>query len=596
MYAVVDGNNEVVSLLLEARADINAKDKNGNTALMYAARGVRNEVVTQLLEAGADINAKDNHGQTLLFTLVNSNNPQFIRRLLDAGLDPSVRDDYGKIALDYMTNYNQEIFDMLSVVDTSMQIYPERLEQLRTKLKTMNVCDYNNFTPINIVDGIYEICLDSECDYLKVYELGESSRLDQLEKELAEKQATIGNLVNSLKGILSSINKINNIVVLIDTLIAGYPNGNVHKMQQYIDSLEDTNNKRFIEQILEFFIETIDEYKDELWITLTNGLDKNELRDQGKFNFIRRLHIKLASTSKPLIEAKGRLNNYRGDFDQRKTLPDVIDSYECNYDDGKARGLIIVPKSWGYMECSNPVSLITKENWGEVENKRPIKLFIYNTELTKHDKIMCFNYDNLMKSIETRDKFLNWVPRDPFRQIEENTGMGGKPGKIKITKLPDGSHILEDSLNILESSHINYGLLPIYLNMRVGNTTGTFGASMAHGQNKVTVYGLFKTDENGNLLNKEEVMKYSKNVEEYSNEVKLNENINDKMLNRISASSSLADSSFTASSFADSSVTASSSSLADSSVTASSVATSSFADSSVADSSFADSSFAASSS
>jgi ankyrin repeat protein len=43
----------VVRLLLEKKADVNAKDKNGQTALMLASREGHREVKKLLLKAGA---------------------------------------------------------------------------------------------------------------------------------------------------------------------------------------------------------------------------------------------------------------------------------------------------------------------------------------------------------------------------------------------------------------------------------------------------------------------------------------------------------------------------------------------------------------
>jgi len=397
---------------------------------------------------------------------------------------------------------------------------------LRQELQSINPCDYTRFTPVEGVDDLYEICLHLECDYyLKVYELGESSRLEELEADLTQKEDSIGHLINSLNAIINNINNITNITLLRDTLIAGYPNGNVSSMEQYIDSLVDTNDKETLKEIINSFL-TKPEYKEDLWITLTGGLEGNELREQTKSDFTNRLRRKVLQKEGPLRRARSKLANYRGDFDQRKSLPDVIDYYECNYDDGTARGLVIVPKSWDYMKCSNPASLITLENWGEVKNKRPIKLFIYNTELTKLTAILCFNYENLMNYIEHGVKLRNWIRHNPSIPIEEGTGMKGGPGDIKITKLPNGDHILVDSLDELDGSHINYGLVPIYLEMRVGNERGIIGVSMSHGQNRVTVYGLFKVNEEGSIMNKEKVMKYRNSLEE-SDEGRVNPNIDE---------------------------------------------------------------------
>ncbi|GHV26512.1 hypothetical protein FACS1894176_07410 [Bacteroidia bacterium] len=52
--------------LIEAGADVNTKDKNGMTALDWAALNGSTEIVKELIKAGADANAKDKNGMTAL--------------------------------------------------------------------------------------------------------------------------------------------------------------------------------------------------------------------------------------------------------------------------------------------------------------------------------------------------------------------------------------------------------------------------------------------------------------------------------------------------------------------------------------------------
>ena len=52
--------------LLANGADVDAKDKNGETALHWAACDGRVDVAKILIEKGADVDAKDNHGWTAL--------------------------------------------------------------------------------------------------------------------------------------------------------------------------------------------------------------------------------------------------------------------------------------------------------------------------------------------------------------------------------------------------------------------------------------------------------------------------------------------------------------------------------------------------
>ena len=57
---------EVVKVLIDRGADVNAKDEKGETTLMYAARSGNLEVVKFLVDKGADVNAKDSNGATAL--------------------------------------------------------------------------------------------------------------------------------------------------------------------------------------------------------------------------------------------------------------------------------------------------------------------------------------------------------------------------------------------------------------------------------------------------------------------------------------------------------------------------------------------------
>lgn len=56
---IKQGNTEIVKLLLEAGADVNAKDIYGNTALMYSSEYGYTEIVKLLLEAGSEVDPND---------------------------------------------------------------------------------------------------------------------------------------------------------------------------------------------------------------------------------------------------------------------------------------------------------------------------------------------------------------------------------------------------------------------------------------------------------------------------------------------------------------------------------------------------------
>ncbi|MBQ7214518.1 MAG: ankyrin repeat domain-containing protein [Synergistaceae bacterium] len=93
----------MIEYLIKLGADVNAKDKNSLTALMWAAcRNSNPEVISVLLDARADVNAKDKDGWTALMRAAfDSSNLKVIDTLLNAGADIHVADNYGKTVLDY---------------------------------------------------------------------------------------------------------------------------------------------------------------------------------------------------------------------------------------------------------------------------------------------------------------------------------------------------------------------------------------------------------------------------------------------------------------------------------------------------------------
>lgn len=63
-YAATNGNLEIIQLLLDHHAFIDAESPNGTTPLMMAARYGSTAAVKLLLEAGADTAMKNQHGLT----------------------------------------------------------------------------------------------------------------------------------------------------------------------------------------------------------------------------------------------------------------------------------------------------------------------------------------------------------------------------------------------------------------------------------------------------------------------------------------------------------------------------------------------------
>ena len=105
MYAADHQKDDVARLLLEHGADVNAKDKSGNTALMFAAgqeeqyiKIENDKVVRLLLEHGAEVDAKNESGETALMVAASNGYEKTVTLLLEHGADADLRNADGKTA------------------------------------------------------------------------------------------------------------------------------------------------------------------------------------------------------------------------------------------------------------------------------------------------------------------------------------------------------------------------------------------------------------------------------------------------------------------------------------------------------------------
>jgi uncharacterized protein len=100
-WAVLWNNEEAVNLLLRAGADVKARNRYGATPLSEAVSSGSVAMVDALLNAGADPKTlTTNDGETVLMTAARAGNTGVVRLLVDRGADVNAREKYkGQTAL-----------------------------------------------------------------------------------------------------------------------------------------------------------------------------------------------------------------------------------------------------------------------------------------------------------------------------------------------------------------------------------------------------------------------------------------------------------------------------------------------------------------
>jgi uncharacterized protein len=97
--AAADGDLSRVRLLLDSKADVNAKTSNGFTALTMAARNGHADVARLLLDAKADVDAKTSAGATPLILAAQNGHAGVARLLLDFKADVNAKTSTGATPL-----------------------------------------------------------------------------------------------------------------------------------------------------------------------------------------------------------------------------------------------------------------------------------------------------------------------------------------------------------------------------------------------------------------------------------------------------------------------------------------------------------------
>jgi uncharacterized protein len=97
--AVKTGDRPAALTLLEQKADVNAPEPDGTTAIDWAVRQNDLDMADRLIRAGADVKTANRYGVTPLSLACINGNAAMVEKLLKAGADPNAAGNEGETPL-----------------------------------------------------------------------------------------------------------------------------------------------------------------------------------------------------------------------------------------------------------------------------------------------------------------------------------------------------------------------------------------------------------------------------------------------------------------------------------------------------------------
>jgi len=134
IWASENGQAPTVRTLIANKANLETRTNEGVTALMWAAEAGHNECITALLEAGAAVNAACSNGKTALIHSVHhlACHSHSIPLLLAAKADVHVRSSEGDSALVFASARSEEAAALLKAAGAQLTAADdERVEKYR---------------------------------------------------------------------------------------------------------------------------------------------------------------------------------------------------------------------------------------------------------------------------------------------------------------------------------------------------------------------------------------------------------------------------------------------------------------------------------
>jgi ankyrin repeat protein len=119
--AAKNGNDDVVSELINNGVDVNTIDFTGSTALIYAADRGKLSIVKKLVTAGANLNIKNNKGQSSCWVAAGSGHADILTELITHGGDPNAKDNSGRTVL-IIASLSAAKYGCIAILETLLNV------------------------------------------------------------------------------------------------------------------------------------------------------------------------------------------------------------------------------------------------------------------------------------------------------------------------------------------------------------------------------------------------------------------------------------------------------------------------------------------